>query len=1263
MGPAMPTVAVISRALGLAAGILLGASRSAQALIVVDSSVSPGTVVPLGTVITLTMTLTAETPYNQGLGNLEADPLIQARGCQYPPVLDGWITVFADDPMLVTTGVPSATSVDFLQGFYAPVPDITHWVQWSFTATRTGTVSFSVVAADIYGHNYGPAVYEGCADPSPLLCGFPGLETPFSASTCSFATVKITSTLTGRLSARSSGAGGARPAGQAYVGDPIELVMSVTNTGSDALTINAAVASTENTDTDVVLVPVSAPAFPVPLAGGGSAMLTWTYSTSANGLPGQVSFWADAESRLAFSDPLAVVAAPIALTVSMWVDPDGAGALPSKPLGPDGSSFPMANDEAWIVATLQNTSAGAIDVDPRIVPQSNDFLQVGSRIPAVTPPLGAFTSRSFTWKYVVDRERSYQACLPFSPGFPAPMMWSVDVRGVAQSTSLPMGTVIFSVTPDIPPVAVIGSEFSATLWVTNLAGRAVVLDASATVYLQSAGGAPPVTVFGIPPAGSRTFTAAGESIPFVFTCSASGTGTQNWDGGIAFAELTYPGYYACLGMTSAVATEVVAPSPLVATLSSSTTVVNAQTPYGLTLSLFNSATCQTTLTGVEDIYGLNERPIPASFLSARESTDCPTLPCNIPAGSTYTFTWSVTPNGCGDEDWSGTMTGDWDPVCLSPTAFSRPYHSNRVLVRQRASLFDPGSMAWVLPQTSVVETGDFEVVCSVVPGGQNDIDFFQLTIQPHMTSTASSISLVTAPTIPAVLPGCGACVNNVCWDKAQSFTWTFKANTKGDILGKVWFTFTASGVDVYDGSPVESMTTTGTVKILRPSVISVSALNDPTVTCQRTTEMDVSVVGDTPVIITSVGITPSATSCLFDTPVSVCCSSTLYSGVQAFNWTYTPLNVGCVSFTVSAVGVETGLGRVVYDVATTADPRCFTAPVLGGWLRSLPESPLAGSVELVRVWMTVTNGGDVAVEDLAIQDWSVAGTTECGGQAARVPQLTASVYSSTSTLFACDRPTYNWWFTTAAGGEGVLMFAVTVTGKRADTDDPMKLSDRFCVRIWPTVVVTITSAPEYVVQGRDFDVGLTVSNQSSVAMKVTPVFPVMTSTSGNLVEMSPGPGVVSVAPFTSQALTARMTVRAAAPPGADLLTIPANAFTALDMSGKSPVAVPVILGAGVDLTVLPNQMVFEIGENPWHPLRGALSVRYVAPDGGALTLKAYTLAGELVRTIIDERSAGLQGTVLWDGRNEDGQPVAAGIYFLRFEGSGLKVTKKLAVVK
>ena len=62
-------------------------------------------------------------------------------------------------------------------------------------------------------------------------------------------------------------------------------------------------------------------------------------------------------------------------------------------------------------------------------------------------------------------------------------------------------------------------------------------------------------------------------------------------------------------------------------------------------------------------------------------------------------------------------------------------------------------------------------------------------------------------------------------------------------------------------------------------------------------------------------------------------------------------------------------------------------------------------------------------------------------------------------------------------------------------------------------------------------------------------------------------------------------------------------------------------------------------------------------------VSVYDIRGRLVRTLVrGEYPAGEQSTT-WDGRNEQGRPVGAGVYFLRAVTGGSAATKKVTVLR
>jgi len=84
--------------------------------------------------------------------------------------------------------------------------------------------------------------------------------------------------------------------------------------------------------------------------------------------------------------------------------------------------------------------------------------------------------------------------------------------------------------------------------------------------------------------------------------------------------------------------------------------------------------------------------------------------------------------------------------------------------------------------------------------------------------------------------------------------------------------------------------------------------------------------------------------------------------------------------------------------------------------------------------------------------------------------------------------------------------------------------------------------------------------------------------------------------------------------------------------------------------------------NPFNP---TTTIKYSIAEHGQVTLKIYNAAGQLVRTLIDEEQAPVQGgfSKVWNGMNEQGQPVASGVYFYQLTAKNFSQTKKMVLLK
>ena len=91
--------------------------------------------------------------------------------------------------------------------------------------------------------------------------------------------------------------------------------------------------------------------------------------------------------------------------------------------------------------------------------------------------------------------------------------------------------------------------------------------------------------------------------------------------------------------------------------------------------------------------------------------------------------------------------------------------------------------------------------------------------------------------------------------------------------------------------------------------------------------------------------------------------------------------------------------------------------------------------------------------------------------------------------------------------------------------------------------------------------------------------------------------------------------------------------------------------------------VLHLSQNYPNPFSPATDFTLVLPASGRVRLVVYNLCGRVVATVLDEHRPSGELTSRWDGRNDNGQPVAAGVYFARLEQAGRSDVRKIVVVK
>ena len=89
---------------------------------------------------------------------------------------------------------------------------------------------------------------------------------------------------------------------------------------------------------------------------------------------------------------------------------------------------------------------------------------------------------------------------------------------------------------------------------------------------------------------------------------------------------------------------------------------------------------------------------------------------------------------------------------------------------------------------------------------------------------------------------------------------------------------------------------------------------------------------------------------------------------------------------------------------------------------------------------------------------------------------------------------------------------------------------------------------------------------------------------------------------------------------------------------------------------------FGLSQNVPNPFNAGTTIRFHLPQVGSAHLVVYNTSGQLVRTLVEARTAAGTHTVIWDGRDAAGREVASGVYLYRLAGPhGTRVRRMVLV--
>jgi hypothetical protein len=121
-----------------------------------------------------------------------------------------------------------------------------------------------------------------------------------------------------------------------------------------------------------------------------------------------------------------------------------------------------------------------------------------------------------------------------------------------------------------------------------------------------------------------------------------------------------------------------------------------------------------------------------------------------------------------------------------------------------------------------------------------------------------------------------------------------------------------------------------------------------------------------------------------------------------------------------------------------------------------------------------------------------------------------------------------------------------------------------------------------------------------------------------------------------------------------------NAVDADGYAGGYSVEAMLSPATAVDPRVVYEDRLHPNVPNPFNP---ATEIRFDLARASEVTLAVFDVSGRVVRRLVHAPYPRGQHTVRWNGRDDRGAPVSAGVYFCRLEAGRFSATRKMVLLK
>jgi flagellar hook assembly protein FlgD len=111
------------------------------------------------------------------------------------------------------------------------------------------------------------------------------------------------------------------------------------------------------------------------------------------------------------------------------------------------------------------------------------------------------------------------------------------------------------------------------------------------------------------------------------------------------------------------------------------------------------------------------------------------------------------------------------------------------------------------------------------------------------------------------------------------------------------------------------------------------------------------------------------------------------------------------------------------------------------------------------------------------------------------------------------------------------------------------------------------------------------------------------------------------------------------------------------LAPSSSISVTVVVASGKSEFLLPD--AFSLSQNYPNPFNPETVIKYALPEDCHVELSIYNILGQKVKTLVDQYQNAGYKTVHWNGKDDQGNELASGVYFYKIKTPKYSETKKM----